>query len=87
MLQRGYRMSDIRRIHAAEGTIEREVGDAIESAIRRSVRRTKRLPCGEPVRLDPRKMERDTWLDFQFETGTKGDSLVQGGFQHSDDYD
>ena len=87
MLQRGYRLSDIKRIHAPQGSAEHEIGEAIESAVRRSVRRTGRLPCGEPVRLNPERASKDCWLAFQFETGTKGDSLVQGGFQHPDEFD
>lgn len=77
-LQRGYKLSDLMRIHAADGTAERAVGDAIEANIRRSVSRTKRLPCGEPVKINPKTMERDCYLAFNFQTGTKGDSLVQG---------
>jgi hypothetical protein len=85
MLQRGYSMADIRRIHAPSGTAERLLGNSIESAVQRSVRRTGRLPCGEEVRVNHDRMERDTWLEFQFTTGTKGDSLVQGDVLHPED--
>jgi hypothetical protein len=77
-LERGYKLSDLLRIHAPDGSAQRLIGDGIEASVRRHVARTKRLPCGEPVRIDPRQNERDTWLAFQFETGTKGDSLVTG---------
>lgn len=84
-LERGYKLRDLRRIHAAPGSAERLVGDSIEASIRRSVGRTNRLPCGEPVKLDPKKVERDTWLEFQFQTGTKGDALVQGAAPINDE--
>ena len=77
-LSRGYKLRDLMRIHAVDGSAERIIGDSIEASVRRSVSRTKRLPCGEPVRLDPKKVERDTWLEFQFITGNKGDTLVSG---------
>ena len=86
-LQRGYKLRDLKRIHAVEGSAERTIGDSIEASIRRSVARTKRLPCGEPVKIRQADMERDTWLAFQFQTGTKGDSLVQGSTPvHDRDY-
>jgi hypothetical protein len=87
-LERGYKLSDLLRIHAAEGSVQRTIGDAQEAAVRRSVARTKRLPCGEPVRINHRTIEKDTWLMFQFSTGTHGDSLGAGsGSTHKEGAD
>lgn len=83
-LSRGYKLRDLMRIHAAPGSAERLIGDSIEASVRRSVDRTKRLPCGEPVRIDQEKAAHDAWLAFQFQTGTKGDSLVNGSAHCSD---
>ena len=60
-----------------EGQARQREGEAIEAAIRRTVEETGHLPCGEPVKFNPKKMERETWLEFQFETGTRGDFYLK----------
>lgn len=79
MMQRGYRWSDIELLFGTsdESVARRAAGEAIEAAIRKQVARTGMLPCGEPVRINQAKMERETWEAFQFETGTKGDFYLK----------
>lgn len=85
MLQRGYTLNQLALLYAPENSAHKLLGQAAEANIRRSVRRTRRLPCGEAVRVvnskspeSVAKYEHDCWLDFQFNTGTHGDQLVGG---------
>jgi hypothetical protein len=79
MVQRGYRAPQLERMFAPEGSVTRLAADAADAAIRRRVRLSRNLPCGEPVRINSKAHERDVWLAFQFQTGTHGDQYVTGG--------
>ena len=79
MKARGYSDNQIALILGLgdEGRARQAEGEAIEAAIRRTVAETGHLPCGEPVKFNPERMERETWLEFQHETGTRGDFYLK----------
>lgn len=87
MLARGYSREDVRLLHGDASLPENVAGEAVEASIRRYYKQHGKLPCGEGLRVvDGKskqavaKYEHDCWLDFQFNTGTDGDSLLSGGF-------
>lgn len=91
MVHRGYSLQKLERMLAPEGSPQALAGEAAEAAVRRRVRFSRTLPCGERVRLfNPKQegameqYERECWLDFQFRTGNHGDRYVSGGHGSSD---
>jgi len=92
-LLRGYSSADIELIHSPHQSAARAAGDAIEAGVRRHYRKYGVLPCGEPLRVCSGKSQqsveayqKDVWRSFQFETGTDGDALIQGGGRQNDPF-
>jgi hypothetical protein len=91
MVHRGYSLQKLERMFAPEGSPQALAGEAAENAVRRRVRFSRNLPCGEPVRMFSssrpgarEEYEHACWLDFQFKTGTHGDRMVSGAIYPAD---